>query len=67
MKYSFSSIDMKPTGYFLVILLCGAFIETSTQKEGNIWYFGGRAGLDFNSGHPVPLSKSRFRYICSLF
>ncbi len=67
MKYSFSSIDIKHAGYCLVILLCGAFIETSAQKEGNIWYFGERAGLDFNSGHPVPLSKSIFSNICSLF
>ena len=58
MKYSFSSINIKRTGYCLVILLCGAFIETSAQKEGNIWYFGERAGLDFNSGHPVPLNNS---------
>lgn len=25
------------------------------QKQGNIWYFGNKAGLDFNSGTPVPL------------
>lgn len=25
------------------------------QKEANIWYFGENAGLDFNSGTPVPL------------
>ncbi|WP_168196962.1 hypothetical protein [Flavobacterium alkalisoli] len=25
------------------------------QKEANIWYFGQHAGLDFNSGIPVPL------------
>ena len=27
------------------------------QKEGNIWYFGDRAGLDFNSGKPVALTN----------
>lgn len=26
------------------------------QKQGNIWYFGNHAGLDFNSGVPVALS-----------
>ncbi|RYD85532.1 MAG: hypothetical protein EOP54_31225, partial [Sphingobacteriales bacterium] len=26
-----------------------------SQKEGNIWYFGVNAGLDFNSGTPVAL------------
>lgn len=25
------------------------------QKQGNIWYFGEGAGLDFNSGAPVPI------------
>ena len=25
------------------------------QKQGNIWYFGNNAGLDFNSGTPAPL------------
>jgi len=27
------------------------------QKEANIWYFGNKAGLDFNSGSPVPLTN----------
>jgi len=27
------------------------------QKEGNIWYFGNMAGLDFNSGSPVALTN----------
>ncbi len=27
------------------------------QKENNIWYFGKNAGLDFNSGAPVPLTN----------
>ncbi len=26
------------------------------QKEANIWYFGNKAGLDFNSGSPVVLT-----------
>lgn len=30
-----------------------------SQGEANIWYFGGRAGLDFNSGVPVPLTNSQ--------
>ena len=33
-------------------LLCQA------QNENNIWYFGDHAGLDFNSGSPVPLNNS---------
>lgn len=31
------------------------FNLTFSQGEANIWYFGQNAGLDFNSGNPVPL------------
>jgi len=37
------------------------FVITSvaySQKEANIWYFGENAGLDFNSGMPLPLNNS---------
>ncbi|TRW22547.1 T9SS type B sorting domain-containing protein [Flavobacterium zepuense] len=27
-----------------------------SQKQNNIWYFGFNAGLDFNSGTPIPLT-----------
>lgn len=30
-----------------------------SQGEANIWYFGENAGLDFNSGSPVPLLNSQ--------
>lgn len=30
-----------------------------SQKEGTIWYFGNHAGLDFNSGIPVPLTNGQ--------
>ncbi|MBZ4042493.1 T9SS type B sorting domain-containing protein [Flavobacterium hibisci] len=29
------------------------------QREANIWYFGKNAGLDFNSGVPVPLTDGQ--------
>ena len=29
------------------------------QKQGNIWYFGDHAGLDFNSGSPVVLNDGQ--------
>lgn len=41
------------TGYFLLTFCCFG------QKEGNIWYFGNEAGLDFNSGKPVTLENTR--------
>jgi gliding motility-associated-like protein len=31
------------------------------QKEGAIWYFGIKAGLDFNTNPPTPLSNSQMR------
>ena len=42
----------------LLILFCLVFLSISllAQKEGNIWYFGYKAGLDFNSGSPKALS-----------
>jgi len=30
-----------------------------SQKQGNIWYFGDHAGLDFNSGSPVALTNGQ--------
>lgn len=42
--------------YIFPIFLC-LFCTTPVlaQKESTIWYFGETAGLDFNSGAPVPL------------
>lgn len=39
------------------ILVITTFISNVgfAQSEANIWYFGQNAGLDFNSGAPVPL------------
>lgn len=39
--------------FFLLIYV----VSASAQKEANIWYFGDKAGLDFNSGKPVNLSN----------
>jgi gliding motility-associated-like protein len=38
---------------FFCILLSS--FQAIAQGEANIWYFGDNAGLDFNSGSPVPL------------
>ncbi|MBN8703540.1 MAG: T9SS type B sorting domain-containing protein [Bacteroidetes bacterium] len=40
---------------FFVILNTPFFSQT---KNANIWYFGNKAGLDFNSGNPVALTNS---------
>lgn len=39
------------------IFLCIPLFAYS-QKQSNIWYFGNKAGLDFNSGVPIPLINS---------
>ncbi len=57
------------TGGFMVSLMAtnGACSTTfyqyisvgiCTGKEGNIWYFGNNAGIDFSSGSPVALTNS---------
>lgn len=40
---------------FIILLLSN---KSYSQGEGNIWYFGIYAGIDFNSGHAVPLTNS---------
>ena len=47
---------MKYKILFLKILLLSTV--SYAQKEGNIWYFGNRAGLNFNSGMPAPITNS---------
>jgi len=45
----------------LLFTFLNAFFSNFTafsQNEGNIWYFGEFAGIDFNSGTPVVLSNS---------
>lgn len=39
----------------LLLLLVGA----QAQKQGNIWYFGANAGLDFSSGAPVSIGDGQ--------
>lgn len=42
----------------LVLSGCLLWVTATAQRQGNIWYFGNYAGLDFNSGAPVPLLNS---------
>jgi len=37
----------------------GGVSSTNSGNEGNIWYFGENAGLDFNSGVPVALTDGQ--------
>ena len=40
--------------FFAFLLSCNVY----SQNQNKIWYFGDYAGLDFNSGSPVPLLSS---------
>ncbi|VXB36526.1 conserved exported hypothetical protein [Flavobacterium sp. 9AF] len=44
---------------FILTLLYSSF--AFSQGEANIWYFGGKAGIDFNSGSPVALTDSQMQ------
>ena len=46
---------MKTILTFFILLPVFCF----SQKQGNIWYFGDHAGLDFNSGSPIPLTNGQ--------
>tara|TARA_B110000285_G_C15059978_1_gene581810 strand:+ start:105 stop:1433 length:1329 start_codon:yes stop_codon:yes gene_type:complete len=47
----------------LKTLLLFIVFQVSAQKQGNIWYFGDGAGLDFNSGNPVTLYDGQTSFI----
>ena len=42
---------------FLTILIIIIPFLCTAQKQGNIWYFGDHAGLDFNSGIPIAITN----------
>jgi hypothetical protein len=42
---------------FFLFLLCS--LASFAQGEANVWYFGEKAGIDFNSGVPVALIKGQ--------
>ena len=50
---------MKRLTLLLFILITG---HTLAQKQGNIWYFGDSAGLDFNSGTPVAITDGQINF-----
>lgn len=43
----------------LFITLIGLASFANAQKQGNIWYFEGHNGMDFNSGTPVQLTNGQ--------
>lgn len=49
---------MNKVASILLLLFLFKATTVKSQGEANIWYFGDKAGLDFNSGVPVPLTDS---------
>jgi gliding motility-associated-like protein len=43
----------------LLLLFVVVPLLTFCQKQGNVWYFSGNNGLDFNSGSPVLLTNGQ--------
>ena len=56
--YYYNDTNVTNTG-FLTINSFGSSSTPSNSKEGNIWYFGENAGIDFNSGVPISLNDGQ--------
>ena len=41
---------------YIIVLFCNLIVA---QDQGYLWYFGHGAGIDFNSGSPVPISDGQ--------
>ena len=41
--------------FILILLTLFGVQNLCAQKEHNIWYFGDKAGIDFNASPPTPL------------
>ena len=52
-----------PVKLGVIIFFLLLTIHASAQQEGNIWYFGNKAGIDFNSGSPVVLTDGALNSI----
>ncbi|MCB9262608.1 MAG: gliding motility-associated C-terminal domain-containing protein [Flavobacteriales bacterium] len=44
--------------FLLTLIICSVTSNLFAQKEGNIWFFGDSAAVDFNSGVPIALVGS---------
>ncbi len=53
---------MKTIKFYITILLLLVKTVTFSQKQNNIWYFGSRAGLDFNTTPPTILNDGVFSH-----
>ena len=48
---------------FGIILFCLITIKGISQNQGNIWYFGDGAGIDFSSGAPQVLTDGQTSFV----
>ncbi len=48
---------MKKNRFILILFLIS--LVSYSQRENNIWYFGNKAGYDFNTGSPVNLNDGQ--------
>jgi len=48
--------------YHIILFLLLSNQNLFSQKQGNIWYFGNYAGLDFGSTNPVAISNGQINY-----
>lgn len=51
----FTNEIMKNKFFLLIAILTFFLLEAFAQKESNIWYFGNKAGIDFNFDPPMSL------------
>ena len=49
--------------YFFIFSFLISTFYCFAQKQANIWYFGNRAGLDFNQIPPQPLNNSNLNSV----
>ncbi len=45
-----------------ILIILSSTKKSVAQREANIWYFGVYAGLDFNSGIPIPLKDGKISH-----
>jgi gliding motility-associated-like protein len=59
--------DYSMNNFWLFLLLCFCFQGAYSQKQANIWYFGNKAGIDFNASPPLIISNSAMEtaYSCA--
>jgi gliding motility-associated-like protein len=56
--FNFLGSNISLSIFCLIVLNIIALTNSFSQKEGNIWYFGTYAGLDFNTNPPTALTNS---------